>query len=114
MPEATSPLKDAGIPVNEAAAAAAATTAALNNLTTHRLPQLSAPEYEAVNHPAHYGGQDDPYEPIKVIEHFDLGFNTGNALKYLLRAGRKPGVSYAEDLQKAVWYLQREIDRAES
>lgn len=87
---------------------------ALTDLTAMRVPELSQPAYEAVNHPAHYGGEDDPFEPIKIIEALDLGFNTGNALKYLLRAGRKPGVSYAEDLQKAVWYLQREVDRAES
>lgn len=105
MPEATSTAKSNG---------ATDTETALNDLTAVRLPALSQPAYETVNHPAYYGGEDDPFEPIKIIEALGLGFNTGNALKYLLRAGRKPGVAYAEDLQKAVWYLQREIDRAES
>lgn len=87
---------------------------ALNDLTAMRMPELSQPAYEKVSHPAHYGGQDDPYEPIKIIEAKDLGFNTGNALKYLLRAGRKPGTPYVEDLRKAVFYLNREIGRSES
>lgn len=59
-----------------------------------------------VNHPSHYGGADNPYEAIKVIETHGLGFNLGNALKYLLRAGKKGDI--AEDLQKATWYLLRE------
>jgi hypothetical protein len=64
---------------------------------------------EAVNHPAHYGGADNPYEAIKVIEAWGLGFNLGNAVKYISRAGRKG--SRAEDLRKARWYLDREIER---
>ena len=61
----------------------------------------------AVDHPAHYGGASDPYEAIKVIEAWDLGFNLGNAVKYLCRAGKKG--SRLEDLEKASWYLAREI-----
>lgn len=110
MPEAT--IKDTN-PVIEAAKKAGTSTAeALNNLTSTRLPALSLPEYEAVNHPAHYGG-NDTYEVIKVIEAWDLGFNLGNAVKYVARAGRKPGTPYAEDLQKALFYLQRELSRCE-
>jgi hypothetical protein len=63
---------------------------------------------EAVDHPAHYGGADDPYEAIKVIEAWQLGFCLGNTVKYLSRAGKKG--SRIEDLRKAAWYLQREID----
>lgn len=63
----------------------------------------------AVNHPAHYGGKDNPYEAIKVIEAWDLGFNLGNTIKYISRAGKKGDV--VEDLKKAAWYLQREIER---
>lgn len=59
--------------------------------------------------PSHYGGEENPYEPIKVIEHYNLGFHLGNAIKYILRAGKKG--SYLEDLKKAKWYLEREIDR---
>lgn len=98
------------------AEAAKAATDALNSLTATRMPPLSdlraEAAGEAVDHPAHYGGEDDPFEAIKIIEHYDLGFRTGNAVKYLLRAGRKPGASYLQDLEKAAWYLQREIERA--
>lgn len=62
---------------------------------------------EAVNHPAHYGGADNPYEAIKVIEAWKLGFCLGNTIKYIARAEHKD--SPVEDLEKAMWYLQREI-----
>lgn len=63
---------------------------------------------EAVNHPAHYGGANNPYEAIKVIEAWGLGFNLGNTVKYIARLGRKG--KRLEQLEKAAWYLQREID----
>lgn len=84
---------------------------ALSHLTAHRMPALSQPEYEAVDHPDHYGGNGNPYEAILVIEAWELGFNTGNTVKYLNRAGKKPGTAYVDDLKKAAWYLQREIER---
>ena len=59
---------------------------------------------EKVNHPAHYGG-DTTYEVIKVIEAWDLGFSLGNAVKYIARAGKKPGADLVEDLKKARFYL---------
>lgn len=62
---------------------------------------------EAVNHPAHYGGGDNPYEAIKVIEAWGLGFCLGNTVKYISRAGKKGDL--LEDLKKARWYLDREI-----
>lgn len=62
-----------------------------------------------IDHPAHYGGADNPYEAIKVIEAWELGFCLGNAVKYISRAGKKPGVDVVEDLKKARWYLDREI-----
>lgn len=62
---------------------------------------------EEVNHPLHYGG-DTVYETINVIEAWGLGFNLGNAVKYISRADKRPEVSLT-DLRKAVWYLQREI-----
>ncbi len=62
---------------------------------------------EAVNHPAHYGGADNPYEAIKVIEAWSLGFCLGNTVKYISRAGKKGAA--LEDLKKARWYLDREI-----
>lgn len=66
---------------------------------------------EQVNHPAHYGGKNDPYEAIKVIEAWKLGFNLGSAVKYIRRAGKKSKKTFRQDLEKAVWYIQREISR---
>ncbi len=62
---------------------------------------------EAVNHPLHYGGEDNPYEAIKVIEAWGLGFCLGNTVKYISRAGKKDVL--LQDLKKARWYLDREI-----
>jgi hypothetical protein len=62
---------------------------------------------DPVNHPAHYGCEDNQYETIKVIEAWGLGFRLGNAVKYISRAGKKG--SALEDLKKARWYLDREI-----
>jgi len=67
-----------------------------------------------VDHPAHYGGANNPYEAIKVIEAHDLGFNLGNALKYILRAGKKPSADEIDDLYKAKWYIDRQIGRLEN
>jgi hypothetical protein len=66
---------------------------------------------DAVNHPAHYGGADNQYEAIKVIEAWRLGFCLGNTVKYISRAGKKDAL--LQDLKKAAWYLQREIDGLE-
>ena len=67
---------------------------------------------EAVNHPAHYGGADNPYEAIKVIEAWRLGFCLGNTVKYISRAGKKDAI--VQDLKKARWYLDREIATLEA
>lgn len=64
---------------------------------------------EQVNHPAHYGGEDNTYEAIKVIEAWGLGFCLGNAVEYISRAGKKDPAKIVEDLEKARWYLDREI-----
>ena len=64
-------------------------------------------EKEVVNHPEHYN--PGPYEVIKIIEHYELGFHLGNVIKYILRAGVKNENTYNEDLKKALWYLQRKI-----
>lgn len=71
----------------------------------------SAHMTEAVNHPSHYGGEDNPYEAIKVIEAWGLGFHAGNTVKYIARAGKKG--DKLQDLKKARWYLDREIKRLE-
>lgn len=62
-----------------------------------------------VNHPSHY--TDGNIEVIDYIEDKKLNYHLGNAVKYISRAGKKDPEKYTEDLQKAVWYLQREIDR---
>lgn len=62
-----------------------------------------------VNHPSHY--TDGKIEVINFIEDKKLGYHLGNAVKYISRAGKKDPDRYIEDLQKAVWYLDREIER---
>ena len=62
---------------------------------------------ENVNHPIHYGGQENTYEAIKIIEAYHLDFKLGNVLKYILRSDKKG--NQIEDLKKAKWYLDRKI-----
>ena len=57
--------------------------------------------------PEHYTALSP--EPIDVIEAWELNFNLGNVVKYVARAGRKGDA--LEDLQKALWYLAREVAR---
>lgn len=66
---------------------------------------------EKINHPSHYGG-DTVYEVIKVIEAWGIGFHLGNTIKYIFRAGKKTQ-NPIEDLKKARWYLDREIQNLE-
>lgn len=63
-----------------------------------------------IDHPAHYGG-DTVYEAIKVIEAWGLNFSLGSAVKYICRAGKKENEPDLDDLKKAAWYLNREIER---
>lgn len=65
---------------------------------------------EAVHHPQHYGGGDNPYEVIKVIDAWELDFNLGNSVKYIARAGKKDKDKEAEDLKKAAWYLNHRLE----
>ena len=67
---------------------------------------------EAVNNPVHYGGADNPYEAIKVIDAWDLGFNLGNTVKYIARCGKKD--DELQELEKAAWYLNNEIEKIKS
>ena len=67
---------------------------------------------EMVNHPNHYGGKENLYEAIKVIEAWNLNFSLGNVIKYVSRAGKKNNI--LEDLEKASWYLNREIEKTKS
>lgn len=65
---------------------------------------------EKVDHPQHYGGKDNPYEAIKVIDAWGLDFALGNAVKYISRAGKKTD-SPLEDLEKAKWYICHAIEK---
>lgn len=62
---------------------------------------------DPVNHPPHYTKHPSGVECIQVTEH--MSFNLGNAVKYIWRAGDKGKLE--EDLKKAIWYLEREIQR---
>ena len=66
---------------------------------------------EQVNHPSHYGGAENPYEAIKVINAWELNFELGNTVKYISRAGKKDPNKKIEDLEKAMWYLNYEINK---
>ena len=65
-----------------------------------------------VDHPDHYGGKENTYEAIKVIEAYNLNFSLGNVIKYVLRAGKKNSDT-VEDLKKARWYIERQIENLE-
>ena len=66
---------------------------------------------DVVNHPSHY--TDGKIEVRDFIEDKGLNFHRGNAVKYIARAGKKNPAKEVEDLKKAVWYLNREIQRME-
>ena len=63
-------------------------------------------KHDPVNSPKHYTSHPSGVECIEVTEH--MGFNIGNAVKYLWRSDLKGGI---EDLEKAVWYVKREIEK---
>lgn len=65
------------------------------------------PKPDLINHPPHYTSHPSGVECIQIVEH--MNFNIGNAIKYLWRAGLKG--EQLEDLEKASWYVQREIER---
>ena len=66
-------------------------------------------ENNNVNHPTHY--TDGKIEVIDFIDDKKLNFCRGNAVKYIARAGKKDEEKEIEDLQKAIWYLQHEIEK---
>lgn len=75
------------------------------------------PAHDEINHPAHYNSHPSGTEAIDVCEH--LTFCVGNAVKYCWRAGLKVEENEDEkqarvrDLRKAIWYLNREVERLE-
>ena len=69
---------------------------------------------EMVNHPRHYGGENNVYEVIKIIEALEMDFHLGNTFKYIARAGKKEVDREIQDLKKALWYLERKIQLLEN
>ena len=65
-------------------------------------------EKEMINHPDHYL-KDTGFEVIDVIEAWNLDFSLGNAIKYIARAGKKNPGKRKQDLEKALWYIERTI-----
>lgn len=63
--------------------------------------------HDPVDHPAHYTSHPSGIECIQIVEH--MGFSLGNAIKYIWRADEKG--NDIEDLEKARWYIDREIER---
>tara|TARA_Y100000310_G_scaffold85956_1_gene82774 strand:- start:770 stop:982 length:213 start_codon:yes stop_codon:yes gene_type:complete len=61
----------------------------------------------SVNHPKHYNHGN--IEAIDVIEDWSLDFHLGNAVKYICRAGKKNLSTDVEDLEKALWYIERKV-----
>ena len=69
---------------------------------------LKFEDSSTINHPFHYKSKDGNLEVLDIIEAFDLNFNLGNVIKYVIRKGKKG--SDTENLSKAIFYLQREIE----
>ena len=65
--------------------------------------------HDLVNHPKHYTSHPSGVECIEITRH--MSFNLGNAVKYLWRNGLKDGASSIQDLEKAVWYINDEINK---
>jgi hypothetical protein len=85
-----------------------------STVATPTLTQATLPGFEedkdTVNHPHHYTEHPSGVECIQITEH--MGFNLGNAMKYIWRADLKGKA--LEDLRKAAWYIGREIARREA
>lgn len=81
---------------------------------TEMCPHTRVLDKETVNHPDHYkeGGME-VIDVINAYSHVRNSFALGNAIKYILRAGKKNHSTYVEDLKKAIWYLNSEVEYAE-
>jgi len=64
---------------------------------------------DPINHPSHY--TSGTIEVIDVIEDWKLDFRLANAVKYIARAGKKDQTKTKEDLEKALWYIRRFIEK---
>ena len=69
-------------------------------------------EKDPIN-PDYYGGTNNVYEVLKVIDAWDLCFKLGNSIKYIARAGKKDPDTVIQDLKKAKRYLERKIEQLE-
>lgn len=74
--------------------------------------QIAINNHNPITQPSHYTGFTNGTQPIDIAEH--LNFNRGNVIKYVARAGEKHSDTELEDLKKAHFYLQREINRLEN
>lgn len=72
-----------------------------------QIPKPTKPNNEMVDHPKHYNM--GAFEVIDVIEDWGLNFKMGSAVKYIARADHKG--NKIQDLQKAIWFLKREIEK---
>lgn len=72
---------------------------------------VATTSHDPVNHPAHYTSHPSGIEAIQITRHHN--FNIGNAIKYLWRAGLK-GNMHVVDLEKAIWYINDEIERIQN
>jgi hypothetical protein len=75
------------------------------------LEQCKPDEVDSINHPSYY--TDGKIEVSDFIADKNLNFFRGNVVKYVARAGKKNAETEVEDLKKAAWYINREIERVE-
>jgi len=86
-----------------------------DTISTHKFEGEENPDFkwswnpEKINHPVHYVRHPSGIECIEITRH--MNFNLGNAIKYIWRADLKNDA--LEDLKKAIWYIQDEIQRRE-
>ena len=76
------------------------------------MAQSTDKQHDPVNHPSHY--TDGKIEVIDFFEDKNLNFHRGNAVKYISRAGKKDPTKEKEDILKAIWYLQRDVQRMDA
>lgn len=84
-----------------------------NILKGEQMGETSKPVDMSKTRPKHYQVGGGKHEPYKVIRDWGLNFNLGNAVKYISRAGLKNGETAIDDLQKALQYIQFEIEALE-
>ena len=80
------------------------------DITIYKVENPKQPKHDPVSSPTHYRSHPSGIECIQITEH--MGFNLGNAMKYVWRCDLKKDA--IEDLKKAVWYINREIAKREN